>query len=596
MIWKTSVLLTALVAIMLAAVNAHSEPQVLENLRGRQAINPEEPGSLKPLPTLTKDCVEETDTEIFVKCNFRLQPSQVILKKLIVEGQSGITIDCNGAILDGGKDTPNEGKDMIEVRSKLLIRDEKKAKAMLKLGRDVGKIWQRSADIKIRKCNIVGSVRIKGMGNNGEGEFVTISSRLDANHIARVQSAAPTRIALENLTIIATDRTPLYLAPGVTHVTLTGSELRGNATRTAIYLDAESAYNVIRDNYIHVKIFREWKGFYNLLGPQISIDTSSHNKIISNRFAAIEGGGIYTFRNCGEGGTVRHGSSSHNQIINNVFFYDKYLGFNPAIHIGSRGEWWRQFGNCGTDENRDTRPLYDNPLYDPNKPEGKFPWGSSASDDDNSKHNIIMQNRIYKRPVDLMIKQGDSSNRPNLIAYNETVKEAEKRPAGCYLANGLTDFLKHGESSDLVPGKDGIPRCTGKRQTCNDGRLSSELLKDCRVQRKGFECRITGTNADCRQQPSCLGNKSIIAARAACNLEGGMVSQARLQAVSGNMISVVRPSDDASDGKCWVAETSLQKGTAKIVGALNRRSVEIGCHERDSNGGDCHIRGMLYCH
>jgi hypothetical protein len=261
------------------------------------------------------------------KLSIQINPLEhdVIFKKLVVEGETGITIDCNGAILDGGRGTLNDEKDMIEVRSKRLDDKEEVTKTRLMKGEPINKIWRRASGITIRDCNIVGSVRIIGMGRNGEAEFVRFSSRMDGNHAARARAAAPTRITLQNLTIIATKRTPLYLAPGVTHVTLTGSELKGNAERTAIYLDAESGYNTIRDNYIHVKVFDEVTFLQiNRLGPQISIDTSSYNKIINNRFAALEGGGIYTFRNCGEGGTVRHGSSSNNQIINNVFFYDKY--------------------------------------------------------------------------------------------------------------------------------------------------------------------------------------------------------------------------------------------------------------------------------
>ena len=429
------------------------------------------------------------------------------------------------------------------------------------------------------------------MGNNGEADLVRVSSRLDGNHIARARAAAPTRITLENLTIKATGRTPLYLAPGVTYVTLTGSELMGDGTRTAIYLDAESAYNTIRDNYIHVKIFDEWLNTFNRLGPQISIDTSSYNNIINNRFSALEGGGIYMFRNCGFKGTIRHSSSSYNKIINNIFFYDKYNGLNASVDIGSRGEWWRYFTYCSADENIKGRAY-----FDPNRPQGKFPWGSSASNNDNSKHNVVIQNRIYKRPVELMIKQGDSSNRPNLIAYNETVTDAKERPAWCAFANGLTDFLKHGESSDLVLDSSGIPRCARNRQTCNDGRLTSEPAESCRLQRLAFDCSVTGNNDGCRKQPACLGERLIVASRAACDLEGGLVSQSQLQAVPGNTIKVIRQSDNVSDGRCWMAGTSVRSGMAKIVGATGRRTIEIGCNERDSNGGDCQIRGILYCH
>ena len=177
---------------------------------------------------------------------------------------------------------------------------------------------------------------------------------------------------------------------------------------------------------------------------------------------------------------------------------------NASVDIGSRSEWWRYLTYCSADEN-----LQRSPFFDPKRPQGKFPWGSSASNNDHSKHNLVMQNRIYKRPVELMIRQGDSSSRPNLIAYNETVIDAQKRSAGCYLANGLTNFLKHGERSDLAPDANVIPRCAGKRQTCSDGVLSSELGGNCRLQRVAFDCSVTGDNDGCRERPLCAQGDSV---------------------------------------------------------------------------------------
>ena len=258
-------------------------------------------------------------------------------------------------------------------------------------------------------------------------------------------------------TITSTARTALYVSPGVTRVSLVNSELKGNGTRGAIYLDAESSYNLIKDNYIHVKVFDEWALGINRLGPQLSIDTSSYNRIIGNRFAALEGGGIWAFRNCGLGGTVRHGTPSHNQIINNVFHYDRYDGGNPSIFLGARGNWWRSFlgiGYCDADDG--------------------FPWGSSVRNDDHASDNVVMQNRVIKLLVPLMIREGDNSNSPNHIAHNETVLSANHRRSGCFIRNEYKDLLLDGQAWDVRPGPNDIPVCTSQRRTCTDGELTSE--------------------------------------------------------------------------------------------------------------------------
>ena len=86
---------------------------------------------------------------------------------------------------------------------------------------------------------------------NGEDEKVKESS-YKAGHTERAQAAAPSNVLLSNLTIEGVQRVPLYLAPGVTKVTIKNSKFIGNTVSTVIYLDAESAYNTIRNNTFNV--------------------------------------------------------------------------------------------------------------------------------------------------------------------------------------------------------------------------------------------------------------------------------------------------------------------------------------------------------
>jgi hypothetical protein len=502
------------------------------------------------------------DHEVTLDCDLVLRAQDVVQKRIVLAGSesSRVTIDCNGATLDGGVGRPNDGEDMIDVRS-LLVREE---------------IWDRPTDITIRNCNIIGSVRIQGMGKNGEAPLVRESSRQDDGHVTRLRRAAPSRILLDNLTITSTARTALYVSPGVTRVSLLNSELKGNGTRGAIYLDAESGYNLIKDNYIHVKVFDEWPGGINRLFPQISIDTSSYNRVIGNRFAALEGGGVWAYRNCGFRGTVRHGTPSHNQIINNVFYYDRDNGGNPSVLLGSRGDWWRSFpvlGTCGDDDG--------------------FPWGSSVSNDDHATDNVVIQNRVIKLLFPLMIREGDSSNNPNIIAHNETVLIANDRRSGCYIRNDFKNLLLDGQSWDVRRGSNDIPVCMRQRQTCTDGELSSKST--CTLRAVTVDCAVDGNNDGCRRRATCPPGKRIVAARAACSLETSSVTSSRLSGVPGNVLAVVERSDSRYDGVCWVGDTSRRSGQTHIADVLGERGVEIGCKEHDSNGGDCEIRATLYC-
>ena len=52
-------------------------------------------------------------------CDLVLRAQDVVQKRILLAGSdsSRLTIDCNGATLDGGVGRPNDGKDMIDIRS-----------------------------------------------------------------------------------------------------------------------------------------------------------------------------------------------------------------------------------------------------------------------------------------------------------------------------------------------------------------------------------------------------------------------------------------------------------------------------------------------
>ena len=503
----------------------------------------------------------DDERSVTLDCSLQLESGAPIRKRIILagEGSSGVVLDCGGVLLDGDVGTPNAGKDMIEIHS--TGRDEE---------------WSRPTDITIRNCKIKGSMRIYGRGPNGEADEVRKSSRRDANHPSRLRSSAPTRVRLENISITAIKRTPLYVGPGVTHVMMTDSDIGGDAIRTALYLDTESAYNTFRDNSFYVKIFDEYPWGENRIGPQISIDGSSRNRFINNRLSGLNGGGFFLFRNCGEGGTVRHTAPVHNQFINNVFYYNQYDGFQPSVYLGRPSDHFFDIGFCDEDDG--------------------YPWGSSASNDPHAQHNVVMQNQIYKRNHEEMIREGPAlTNRPNYVAHNETVETRIKRPAGCYVSEGLRTFIWHGQSTDVFLSPSGLPRCTGLRATCQDGDLVWSEDNSCSLVQVPFSCQVSGNNDGCSEQVSCGPGQRIVGVKAACNLESGSVSDAEMADVSINMLKVIRPSDSVLSGVCRVASTAVMQRAGDISNVLGRMSVPVFCREHDENGGDCHIRGVLFC-
>jgi hypothetical protein len=265
------------------------------------------------------EALSVAEASMVIDCDLTLQPGDTVTRQLVFEGKasSDVTLDCNG-----GKISVSSG-DAVVIRSS-------------------GDDWQamaadRPTNITIRNCRLDGGIRIYGLGINGQAERLRQSS-LSLGHIQRAQRAAPSGIRLERLTLTPQGRIPLYIAPGVTDVSITASVFKGSLGAPAIYLDAESARNIIRDN-----VFRMAGGRREV----IAVDSSAYNTIVGNVFRRFDNGGIFLYRNCGEGGTIRHQAPTHNVISHNRFAPD-YPPLAPAIWLGSRSNslFWRLATGC----------------------------------------------------------------------------------------------------------------------------------------------------------------------------------------------------------------------------------------------------------
>ena len=62
-----------------------------------------------------------------------------------------------------------------------------------------------------------------------------------------------------------------------------------------------------------------------------------------------------------------------------------------------------------------------------------------------------------------------------------------------------------------------------------------------------------------------------------------------------NLIKIINSSDHISDGTAFIGNNVLRSGYKIITGVDGLNQVSIGCKEHDSNGGDCHIKVVLYC-
>ena len=273
--------------------------------------------------------------------------------KLVGRGESGRVIDLQGGWMNEGKLT------------ELVIRS-----------RETEKGWDVPEKITVRNGKLRGSIRIFGLGVNGEAPMVRESSHREG-HTARAQAAAPRGILLEDLEIEADHRIPLYLGPGVTGVTVRNCTFTGWSASTTVYLDAESGGNRMENCTFDVRAGRE----------VMAVDGSATNTIVGNRFLRAGYGGIYLYRNCGEGGTVRHQTPQGNVIENNFF---DLKGLRP----GSYGIW------LGSRQGRRSYCEDD----------AGYPFGSSIDNRDFADHNTLVGNK-FQPTKDRAVRDDGAGNR-----------------------------------------------------------------------------------------------------------------------------------------------------------------------------------------
>ena len=198
-------------------------------------------------------------------------------------------------------------------------------------------------NITIKRCKINGSIRTVGLGHNGEAPGVKASS-IKAGHTERAQAAAPKNTVLYAVTITGHGRIPLYLGPGTTRLTMYDSTIKGRSDSVALYFDAESGFNIIRNNT------------FDIAGASreiIAVDGSANNQLLANTIKQASNSGIYLYRNCGEGGTVRHQAPQNNLIagntINNTSGYGIWLGSRNGGRLYCSDDAGLPFGSSKDD-------------------------------------------------------------------------------------------------------------------------------------------------------------------------------------------------------------------------------------------------------
>jgi len=145
---------------------------------------------------------------VAINCNLALAPGDVITKRLVLDGAAarGVTVDCNGATLDGGRD----GQLPADHAADQLAQAQGPGDGGVEVG--AASQYHRQTMQHHR------AVRIYGMAVNGRAPFCATPRARRACCPCRAN--APRAIVMDQLKITAVGTIPLYISPGVGHTQL----------------------------------------------------------------------------------------------------------------------------------------------------------------------------------------------------------------------------------------------------------------------------------------------------------------------------------------------------------------------------------------
>lgn len=230
-----------------------------------------------------------------VTCGYQMKK---VTKHIVLAGDkaSGTNIDCNNGVLDSSWAKERKKRTPIIIKSVLLPNGD----------------WSIPSNITIKNCTIKGTVIIYGLGLTASDPAVRASS-FNKNHTSYTQSVAPKGITFTNNLFISNGSGAIYAGPRNKYHNR-GSYIWGKTSGTVIYLEAETANNKIINNEFKTASQKR---------ELIAIDGSARNTVSRNTFYYPNRGAISLYRNCGEGGTIRHQTPQFNTIAYNTFIYAK---------------------------------------------------------------------------------------------------------------------------------------------------------------------------------------------------------------------------------------------------------------------------------
>lgn len=343
-----------------------------------------------------------TNTHVTIDCDITLSSSDVITKlvRFIGSDSDNVTFDCNGAQIFPLQ--PLITSHSIRVATKVTVVNGVE-------------VYDRPENIEIKNCDVYGTVRIHGSGYN-PNDLNNYSNNAGPAWVLDVRNTSPRNVVFDNVDITNYwHKDALYFGEGVTHITYKNSRIYNQTQGVAVYFGFESANNTLENNEIYNRSSNDRE--------IVAVDASEYNVITRNWLDGVNNGGIYLYRNCGEGGSIKYTGPRYNEISDNILYYNKYNGSNPGIYVGERtGE---NIGFCNLDSGW-SWDISDVPTglgWDSD-------WESSSSDDrDFARFNDVDGNRFCNRnPNSYITVKVPTHNHSNVVSGNTTLNCPTSNP------------------------------------------------------------------------------------------------------------------------------------------------------------------------
>lgn len=231
--------------------------------------------------------------------------------------KSHMTLDCQGATLDGGGKIPTAV--LIESNGKPL------------------------EDIIVKNCIF------KNFKYNGIRVGWSIKDALKYSiHKGDLYQYHPSNILIQNVSVLDSGTVGVYVDDYVSNVRILNSEVL-NSGYVGVYFEFSSKDNTIKDSLIshngHGRLINGVRN--NIRREGVSIDSSEGNVISGNVFSNNATGSIFLYKNCQEqvtkGGSVKRILGASSNIIKDNKFFNEKIG----VWIASRQSRDLKNWDCG---------------------------------------------------------------------------------------------------------------------------------------------------------------------------------------------------------------------------------------------------------